>query len=464
MNTANLALQQTPPISVPFRFFLTAPLFGVLASVLLVWRGVELFSSRWNVDLLALTHLVVLGVICMVMMGAVLQLIPILMGVPIPHSRWVSTVLHLFLTLGTLALACGFLEMLPPPLHCVAHPLKEVSAAQLESVWLFKSAILLLGLSFVMFLGVAGYCLIQVTVHNPISWAMQLAFMSLAVTVTIGLMLGATFSNTWMVSWSPVMLTQWHLTWGLVGWVSVLVMGVAYQVVPMFQITPQYPLKVRTWLVPILFLSLIGWAIFYGLANLNQWSFSWSQLVEGVLGIGLSVFAITTLFLQSRRLRKLPDLTLNYWRVGMVCLLMAVGWRFTGILWPAVTTQPVYEIILGILFIAGFVLSVIQGMLYKIIPFLVWLHLQNRQLDVLKAVRLVKLPNMKQVFSERWARRQFWLYLFGLALLLATPIGLPGIVQIAGVVWFCSFLLLGYNLYSALWLYLSVSRQMVAST
>jgi hypothetical protein len=184
--------------------------------------------------------------------------------------------------------------------------------------------------------------------------------------------------------------------------------------------------------------------------------------MEGVIGLGLSVFAFTTLYLQSHRLRKLPDLTLNYWRVGMVCLLMTVGGKLAGIIWPTLTTQPVYEIILGVLFIAGFVLSVIQGMLYKIVPFLVWLHLQNRQLDILKTVHLVKLPNMKQVISEKWAQRQFWLYLIGLGLLLG--VGLPGVAQLAGVVWFCSFLLLGYNLYSALWLYLSVNRQIVASS
>ena len=35
----NLSFEQAPAISVPYRFFLTAPLFGAAAGLLLAWLG-----------------------------------------------------------------------------------------------------------------------------------------------------------------------------------------------------------------------------------------------------------------------------------------------------------------------------------------------------------------------------------------------------------------------------------------
>ena len=55
---ALLSFEQSPPISAPLRFFLTAPLFGMLAGALLLWGGPDLLASRWTPGALALTHLI----------------------------------------------------------------------------------------------------------------------------------------------------------------------------------------------------------------------------------------------------------------------------------------------------------------------------------------------------------------------------------------------------------------------
>lgn len=53
----NLALAQASPIWVPLRFFITAPLFALTAALLL-WKGADLFSNRWNPAMLGITHLI----------------------------------------------------------------------------------------------------------------------------------------------------------------------------------------------------------------------------------------------------------------------------------------------------------------------------------------------------------------------------------------------------------------------
>ena len=52
---ALLSYDRSPPIAAPFRFFLTAPFFGVAAGVLLVVSGQNVFLSRWTPEALALT-------------------------------------------------------------------------------------------------------------------------------------------------------------------------------------------------------------------------------------------------------------------------------------------------------------------------------------------------------------------------------------------------------------------------
>ncbi|MDM8562862.1 hypothetical protein QUF54_05860, partial [Candidatus Marithioploca araucensis] len=249
MNTASLSLEQTPPLSVPLRFFLTAPLFGLLASLLLLYEGTDLLSNRWHPATLAFTHLLTLGFITMVMFGAMLQLLPVLVGCSVPRPILVSTILHIFLSLGTLSLASGFVT---------------------GKAWLMNVALILLGLSFIGFIIVINYALIRVKWRNSIMTAMHFALSALAVNAVLGIGLGGIlFGGLGFILPLPAVLIHLHFTWGLIGWIGLLVMGIAYQVVPMFQITPQYPPLLTRWLVPLIFILLLIWTVLDILAHLN---------------------------------------------------------------------------------------------------------------------------------------------------------------------------------------------------
>ena len=72
-------------------------------------------------------------------------------------------------------------------------------------------------------------------------------------------------------------------------------------------------------------------------------------------------------------------------------------------------------------------MSVIVGMLYKIVPFLVWLHLQNRGQGRLAA------PNMKKVLAETQIDRQMTAHFAAFGLLLLAVVWPPWFVYPAGV-------------------------------
>ena len=76
-----LSFENAPPFAAPLRFFLTAPLFSLAAGLLLMAAGPDLLASRWTPGLLAATHLITVGFMLQVMLGALIQILPVVAGV-----------------------------------------------------------------------------------------------------------------------------------------------------------------------------------------------------------------------------------------------------------------------------------------------------------------------------------------------------------------------------------------------
>jgi len=436
VSRSSLSLEQAPPISVPFRFFITAPLFGLLAALLLLIYGPEALANRWAPSTLALTHLITLGFLGMIMCGAMMQMLPVLAGSPVPKVKPVATVVHILLTIGILALASGFLS---------------------GATGLFHLALTALGVGFLVFIIAISIALIRIRTPNSTIHGMRLAIASLATTVILGLTIGAGFSG--MTSLSQLIpLTDIHLGWGILGWIGLLVIGVAYQVVPMFQLTPEYPSKLTGPLSWVLFASLIIWAPLYlawGNGQLPKWvPDTWILLPA----VGYILFAGITLRLQQKRRRRVSDITLLFWRTGMIlitaCLLL---WLISFI--PALKNQPSIPLLLGIWLLFGVAASVVNGMLYKIIPFLAWFHLQNRQVALMSMGR-VKVPNMKELMPDRLTRRQLYAHLATLLLLTLAVFWPNPLAHIAGLSLGLSSVLLLLNILQATRRYQQVNQEL----
>ncbi len=115
MRLAGLSLEQAPPFSVPMRFFMTAPAFAVAAAAVWGLAGPEILLSRWTPSLLAVVHLVTLGFVTLTMMGAMLQMLPVVAGATVIWPRASSALVHGLVTLGTVALAFAFAQSRPLP-------------------------------------------------------------------------------------------------------------------------------------------------------------------------------------------------------------------------------------------------------------------------------------------------------------------------------------------------------------
>lgn len=424
MNIGFLSLAQSPPLSVPMRFFLSAPLFGIAAGLMLLFGDEGVLINRWSVDTLVVVHMLTLGVISMVMIGAVQQLLPVLMGVIIPRADMMSRTLHLLWSLGTLLLLVGI--------------------AQHEPV-LVSIGVGLLALATLLFVVVILYALIRSDSKHGTLLAIGASLLSLLFTLL--LMLWILNSSGWMAPVAHV-LTNLHMSWGLLGWFLLLMIGVAYQVVPMFQITPEFPPSIRRYLAPVVFVALLAWS---GSELFHQVWLGWLAIV--VMVAALSLYAMTLLRLQRQRKRRLPDLTLSYWRIAMIALLVSMLlWLVGSLLGDSRWTARLMESAV-MLFVMGGVLSAVSGMIFKIVPFLVWLHLNNLYQSA--GVWQGNVPNVRQVIPARYIRWQFRLQMIAVALLMVIPLGQfvdegeRYLTKFAGIAWIASFALMLVTLLAA---------------
>ncbi|MCK9389268.1 MAG: hypothetical protein M0Q22_12875 [Sulfuritalea sp.] len=424
----HLSFDQAPPISVPYRFFLVAPWFGVMAGILLAWSGGDALASRWTPEALALTHLIAVGFMLQAMCGALLQFIPVAVGANVWRPKLVANIVQPLLLLATLLLVGGLLFSRPG---------------------MFTVAVPLFLLALGGFVVVVALALWRTPATSMSLWALRLAIGGLAITVLLGSLLAEALARGFSV---PILeLTDVHLAWGLGGWGLMLLAGVSYQVVPMFQLTRPYPPWLTRWFAPLMLLMLLAWS-----AQIFIDPVRWLPLIALCLLSMLSAYAASTLWLQYTRRRKIHDATSLYFRVAMLSMLAFVVSGAVFLLFPDLGADPRFAVWLGVLAFAGVFVSAISGMMYKIMPFLNWLHLQ------LLNPPLSAMPNMNRMIPADAMTGQLRLHVLAVVLLLAA-VWQPGLTRLAGTAFAVSCAWLGWNLVGAVRRYRTFKDQIRAA-
>ena len=389
MPMEGLKLEQAPPLAIPMAFFLTAPLAIAAAGALLGWEGVVATSSMWMPATVGLTHLGTLGLLAMVMWGALYQMIPVLAGTPVPAIR-LARLVHALLALGVGALAYG-----------LAHRIG----------WLLWSALGLLSAAFVLFVVPVGLALGRSRASTPTTQGMRLALASLVVVVVLGLLMALGHAGLPF----PGLRTLWmqvHLSVALLGWVGALLAAVSWQVVPMFYLTEEPTRRSRT-----LSLVAIALGITLPVAVLLTQRFELAHLdaklasrlaALGALPAALAVWLVhpvATLVAISRRRRKRADPSLLFWRAGLV--LGVVSLVVAGA--AHLLDDPLWPLLFGWLAIWGWAGTIVHGMLARIVPFLAWFHRFS------PLIGQVPVPSVRKILPDRYPQVALGLHMASLA-------------------------------------------------
>lgn len=412
---ALLSFEQAPPFDVPVRFMLTAVPFGIAAGLLLMLSG-DALASRWSPQCLALTHLMTVGLMLHAMTGALLQITPVAIGANLPSPRRLAAVVHPCMTAGAASLVAAFL-------------------GAGDSFYLVGAA----GLSVAV--GVlavtALVALLRAPVRNPSRHAMQLALAGLLLTALFGVALALARAGQTVPEGLVSTPTHWRLGW--FAWGLALLSGASYLVVPMFQLTPQYPASFQRAFVPAL--AVAGILILLAPTGIA------TQLLLGALAAS---YALTTLVLQHRRRRPRVDTSYRFWQLSLASVLCATA---VAIAMPMLPEPDRAEVLLGLLVMLGAFDSVICGMMYKIIPFLAWLHLNNNGSRPLL---------MHQVIEEHRMKIHFRLHAAAVVLTLGAP-WLPALAIPAGALLVAAHTVQGANIAQGLLRYHERKTEMAIS-
>ncbi|MBF0194692.1 MAG: hypothetical protein HQL71_09035 [Magnetococcales bacterium] len=417
-STGGLSIDQAPPLHLPVRFFATAPFFMVFAGLTSIYFADDLLSSPLMPETVALVHIALLGWVLMIMFGAMYQMIPVLAGLPVPKPGLVPWV-HGLLVMGVITMALGIATDLHP--------------------WLLLYASLGLGGSIALFVIPVGIALYKAPAKHPTVNAMRISLISLVGVLIMGAIFLGEYSHGFY-DFNREALVGVHLIWGLFGWVGTLIIGVSFQVLPMFYMTPEFPTKqafqiLIAWGVSLITIPLV--LFYYPENNILLWS----STLPGVFA--LLIYGINMKTMLSKRKRVLIDLTFRFWLFGFASAIVAL---LFFAFWPAVENDQI-RFLFGLFYILGWTTSILLGMLYKIIPFIIWFHRFSR------LAGLVKIPMMDNLLPQKAVQLHFPIHMITvLTFLLAIIMESSYITMLAG----CGLIISGGILAYAIWFALGI--------
>jgi len=402
-----LSTEAGPPLAIPLRHFLAAIAFPLL--------GVPVAIIAGPGAILAHVHLLLAGWVCLTIMGAMTQFVPVWSGVRLRWPRLARLQLPVAAA-GVLAIAAAF---------AVGRPtLVPVGGlALLAGLWLFVASI--------------GRTLLTARPWDVTEAHFAVALACFAVVPLLGLALGLDYTwpilGTASVARSHVLAA--HATLAVFGAILTTVLGALYQLGPMFTgtdldrfdrglqrgETAAYPAGVAALALG----RLLG-------------SVHLSRLGAALILVGLTAAAVVL----ARRLAASTVAWSPMHRRYAVAIAALVGWvAWTAPVWLADPLGPTLGPPAGVHLLAlGAVGFVVLGTLYHVVPFLVWVHRYSDRLG------LEPVPLVDDLYDHRVAAVDLLALLTGTgALVVDAALGLPPPVGVVGGL----SVLVGFGLFAA---------------
>jgi hypothetical protein len=344
------------------------------------------------------------------MIGALFQMQSVLGGRPIPSPLGNAFLIHFLLSVGITTLAGAFITQIVP---------------------LFVLAATLLGSGIVYTVFLIVPLLFKRGDHSTLR-GMRIALISLFIAALLGIVMADAYAQGSFSTFHDA-IRQTHYSFALIGWIGALIIAVAFQVIEMFYVTTPYSdwCKQNVFrIIPAALVLKIVW-LFFALPYV--WVFD-LLLVALLMG-----FFATTLRRLRERKRRVSDASIWFWSAGMILLFIAlVSYALS------LATDAEHLVQIALIAYALFAVSIILGMMGKIVPFLVWFHLSS--------AGYMDTPIMSRIIPAQRSKALF--IIFSVVTLSALiSVFYPQLLIATGIFGFALFTLLGYNLIGAVKLY-----------
>lgn len=355
---------------IPFLFIGTGLLLFI-AFNLFSLLDVQLFSQAnlrmpygWS-----LAHLGVLGWASMIAMGAVYQLLQVVLQKKVYSERLCYIHFGVYVT-GVLGIVCAFYRY---------------------NVTLLGAAAGLAAAGIALFVLNLLLTIREAKKWDSITIAVVLAISCLLLTAATGLVMGIDFAAPFLGGIHSRLLPA-HIWLGAVGWFGLLIVGFSFKLLPMFLLAHDYPRKSEPWMIGLLAFGVLGMclSLLLGLSKVAVW------LCLLLMTVGFGLYGVHVQGMVKHRNKRTPGPGIHaaIWIVrGTALLLVAV----TGALavWPGLWENPQFlhgaVYLYFLVWINGSVLSYMS----KIVPFLWWTHRYSSQIGK------PGVPTLAQLLPEK---------------------------------------------------------------
>ncbi|WP_293445435.1 hypothetical protein [Persephonella sp.] len=378
----SLATKLAPPFSLVLHYFTAGVLFNLIGIISLFLLSGEFNEPFFSFQYVAEVHLFLLGFVMMIIFGALYQLIPVALEIPVYSFK------------------LGYIQFY---VYIVGIILFVVSLLIRDFFPLLPLGALLLYISILIFIFNFFASLGKLEKFDITSKFLIVANLSLFTGVSIGIFLALNFVYGFY-SGNIFHILLSHIIFTLFGFVFMVIMGVSMVLLPMFSLAHKFNDIYINISFYIMVVSVFGGGILALVLESPPVYYSVFLLIFSAF-----IFYLIQVFeIYRKRPRRTKDTGMD---VMFFSHLFLFGSVFFGVLIPF---SQKWIFLFGITLIFGFVNFLIYGSLYKIVPFLTWFHRFS------PLVGKKKVPMLNEMLPKKIPDVQISVSVFGFLLLIAS--------------------------------------------
>lgn len=402
----NLATQMAPPFVLVAHYFIAGAFFYALSALILPFYANDIGGFFLTNDLAALLHVYLLGFVMMVIFGAMYQLIPVLLEVPLFSKDFAYVQFYMY-AIG-ICLFCFGLAY-------------EFQIVPYGALLIYASMLVFIVNLFLSYLNLKDWNFVAITLLVANLFLFLGA--SLGFVISLDLIYGF---------WGDILLSvRLHVSATIGGFVLLVIMGVGKVLIPMFALSHDVNDK-----------AIKAGVGFLGLGLLAYMMSPWLTWIGKIVPFGLMFLGVLAALWQMllyfrKRVRKQND----FWAKNMIASFISALFSMIVLVFALVNGSDKMVILFGFIFLFGFLIYFIVGHIYKILPFLVWYQRFS------PLVGKQKVPMLHDMIDTKIADWQFWITSIGLILgAVAIGVGHKLLFQIGSLVMAIGTLLVMYNI------------------
>ena len=376
MESTSITSAYSPPFKIVAKYFIAAIASFVILNFLLLISYSIIGGHHFQPRILAITHVATLGWISMIIFGALFQLVPVVLEVKLFSEKLAEIQFWIYL-FGVIGLVYCF--------------------------WIFETGTLYILSAIVLNLAMFIFAFnIVATLKKVKKWNLTglylaAAIFHLVVTAVAGLLLAINLAHPY-IKLDHLQYLDLHAHVAFIGWVSMVVMGVTYKLIPMFTLSHGFSLTNGKWAFWLINIGLLGISTVMHYKDTTLFFYIFSAMITA----GIIFFLLQVHIIFKKRIRKKFDTGIRF---SFIAYLMLGLTTVLGTVMAFGNTGRIINLTLvyGYLIIFGYLSMLIVGQMYKIVPFLVWYHKYSSK------VGLEKVPMLKEMFNENYAEYGFYI-------------------------------------------------------